>query len=90
MSAPLPTIVAALLVAGVGATDLRPPVGQEPGRLPSVAMPAEPRRQPQWNTPALQRLMHEWDVKLEKMELHLQPAMRRAGVDMWIIMPQVV
>ena len=40
----------------------------------------------QWNTPALQRLMHEWDVKLEKMELHLQPAMRRAGVDMWIIM----
>ena len=40
----------------------------------------------QWNTPALRRLMHEWDVKLEKMELHLQPAMRRAGVDMWIIM----
>lgn len=39
-----------------------------------------------WNTRALQRLMHEWDVKLEKMELHLQPAMRRAGVDMWIIM----
>ncbi len=30
--------------------------------------------------------MHEWEVKLEKMELHLQPAMRRAGVDMWIIM----
>ena len=23
----------------------------------------------QWNTVALQRLMHEWDVKLEKMEL---------------------
>lgn len=40
----------------------------------------------QWNTRALQRLMHEWDVKLEKMQLHLQPAMRRAGVDMWIIM----
>ncbi len=40
----------------------------------------------QWNTRALQRLMHEWDVKLEKMELHLQNSMRRAGVDMWIIM----
>lgn len=39
-----------------------------------------------WNTPALARLMHEWDVKHEKMMLHLQPAMRRAGVDMWIIM----
>ena len=40
----------------------------------------------EWNTEALRRLMHEWEVKLEKMELHLQPAMRRAGVDMWIIM----
>ena len=40
----------------------------------------------QWNTRALQRLMHEWDVKLEKMELHLQNSMRRSGVDMWIIM----
>ena len=40
----------------------------------------------QWNTRALQRLMHEWDVKLEKMELHLQNSMRRAGGDMWIIM----
>ena len=40
----------------------------------------------QWNTPALRRLMHEWDVKLDKMQQHLQPAMRRAGVDMWIIM----
>lgn len=40
----------------------------------------------EWNTPALKRLMHEWDVKHEKMMLHLQPAMRRAGVDMWIIM----
>ena len=39
-----------------------------------------------WNTPALKRLMHEYDVKHEKMILHLQPAMRRAGVDMWIIM----
>ena len=86
MRTPLRTIVAALLVAGVGTTDVRPVAGQEPGQLPSAALPAEPRRQPQWNTPALQRLMHEWDVKLEKMELHLQPAMRRAGVDMWIIM----
>ncbi len=39
-----------------------------------------------WNTEALRRLMHEYDVKHEKMMLHLQPAMRRAGVDMWIIM----
>lgn len=51
-----------------------------------VAAPAPGAAQQQWNTVALQRLMHEWDVKLEKMELHLQPAMRRAGVDMWIIM----
>ena len=40
----------------------------------------------EWNSKALQRLMHQWDVKLEKMELHLQKSMRRAGVDMWIIM----
>ena len=40
----------------------------------------------QWNTQALQRLMHEWDVKLEKMELHLQASMRRNDIDMWIIM----
>ena len=45
-----------------------------------------PRRPSPWNTEALQRLMHEWEVKLEKMETHLQPAMRRAGVDMWIVM----
>ena len=44
------------------------------------------RARPQWNTPALQRLMHEWDVKLEKLELHLRPAMQRAGIDMWITM----
>ena len=40
----------------------------------------------QWNGKALQRLMHQWDVKLEKMELHLQASMRRTGIDMWIIM----
>ena len=40
----------------------------------------------QWNSKALQRLMHEWDVKLEKMELHLQASMRRTDIDMWIIM----
>ena len=40
----------------------------------------------QWNSKALHRLMHQWDVKLEKMELHLQASMRRAGIDMWIIM----
>lgn len=39
-----------------------------------------------WNTEALRRLMHEYEVKHEKMMLHLQPAMRRADVDMWIIM----
>lgn len=37
-------------------------------------------------TQVLQRMLQEWDSKLEKMELHLQPAMRRAGVEMWIIM----
>ena len=40
----------------------------------------------QWNTRALQRLMHEWNVKLEKMDLHLKNSMRRSDVDMWIIM----
>ena len=40
----------------------------------------------EWKTEALNRLMHEFDVKHEKMMLHLQPAMRRAGIDMWIIM----
>ncbi len=47
---------------------------------------AVPRRGPRYNTEALRRLMHEWEVKLEKMETHLQAAMQRAGVDMWIIM----
>lgn len=54
--------------------------------LPMAAGAQEPGARQRWNTPALQRLMHEWEVKLEKMQLHLQPAMRRAGVDMWIIM----
>ena len=40
----------------------------------------------QWNTQALQRLMHEWDVKLEKMEIHLLNSMRKNNIDMWIIM----
>lgn len=35
---------------------------------------------------ALDRALHEAAVKAEKMRLHLQPAMRRNGVDMWIIM----
>ncbi len=51
-----------------------------------VVAVAPAQAQSSWNTRALERLMHEWEVKLEKMELHLQPAMRRAGVDMWIIM----
>jgi ketosteroid isomerase-like protein len=55
-----------------------PPDNVPPGAAPPVAA--------RWNTQALQRLMHEWEVKREKMELHLQPAMQRAGVDMWIIL----
>ena len=35
---------------------------------------------------ALDRARHEAAVKAEKMRLHLQPAMRRNGIDMWIIM----
>lgn len=35
---------------------------------------------------ALDRAMHESAVKAEKMHLYLQPAMRRNGIDMWIIM----
>ena len=35
---------------------------------------------------ALDRAMHEAAVKAEKMRLYLQPAMRRNGIDMWIIM----
>lgn len=35
---------------------------------------------------ALDRAMHESAVKAEKMRLYLQPAMRRNGIDMWIIM----
>lgn len=33
----------------------------------------------------LQRLLHEWSVKLDKMQSQLQPAMRANGIDMWII-----
>lgn len=33
-----------------------------------------------------ERDMHEWEVKAEKMRQHLQPTMRKHGVDMWIIM----
>ena len=32
------------------------------------------------------RDLHEWDVKADKMRLHLQPLMQQHGVDMWIIM----
>ena len=35
---------------------------------------------------ALERILHEAAVKAEKMRLHLRPAMRRNGIDMWIIM----
>ena len=35
---------------------------------------------------ALERAIHEAAVKAEKMNLYLQPAMRRNGIDMWVIM----
>lgn len=35
---------------------------------------------------ALDRALHEAAVKAEKMRLFLQPAMRRNGIDMWVIM----
>ena len=35
---------------------------------------------------ALERTLREAAVKAEKMRMHLQPAMRRTGIDMWIIM----
>jgi Xaa-Pro aminopeptidase len=33
-----------------------------------------------------ERDLREWEVKAEKMRLHLQPAMREHGVTMWILM----
>jgi len=36
------------------------PIPQSPA---SMALSAEPRAQSQWNTLALQRLMHEWEVR---------------------------
>ena len=35
---------------------------------------------------ALDRAIHESAVKAEKMHRYRQPAMRRNGIDMWIIM----
>lgn len=35
---------------------------------------------------ALQRELHEWAVKKEKMDLYLRDAMRRQSIDMWIIL----
>jgi Xaa-Pro aminopeptidase len=35
---------------------------------------------------ARERSEREWRVKAEKMQLHLQPLMRRHGIDMWVIM----
>ena len=39
-------------------------------------------------TPELirERTEREWDVKAEKMRMHLQPLMRKHGVDLWIIL----
>lgn len=33
-----------------------------------------------------ERTMREWEVKLQKMQRHLQPVMRKHGIDLWIIM----
>jgi len=46
---------------------------------PASAQVATEQRTP------LERLLHEWEAKLEKMETRLQPAMRDNGIDMWII-----
>ena len=46
----------------------------------TLAMPAAQARN------SLDQARHEAAVKAEKMTLHLQPAMRRNGIDMWIIM----
>jgi hypothetical protein len=35
---------------------------------------------------ALEQELHEWAVKKEKMNLHLQEAMRRQSIDMWVIL----
>jgi hypothetical protein len=35
---------------------------------------------------SLERELHEWAVKKEKMDLYLRDAMRRHGIDMWIIL----
>jgi hypothetical protein len=81
----VPLVLAALAAGGTASG--------VPQQLPTIELPAElqqvgnrSRAGSAWSTPALERLMIEWEVKLEKMLLHLQPAMRRAGIDMWIIM----
>ena len=33
-----------------------------------------------------ERTEHEWQVKAEKMRMHLQPAMQKHNIDLWIIM----
>lgn len=65
--------VAGLAYSGSRATETRP----------AVVAPASKGHQA---GSALQRTLHEWEVKKEKMELHLRPAMRQHGIDMWIIM----
>lgn len=55
------------------------------GPLLVVALATSALAQP---TPDLVRARteREWTVKAEKMRLHLQPLMRRHGVDLWIIL----
>lgn len=82
---PLAILFLAFAVVTVAIAPARA-TGRVPQPAASMALAAGSRAQSPWNTEALRRLMHEWDVKLEKLTLHLQPAMQRAGVDMWIIM----
>ena len=62
-----------LAAAQYASTETRPPV---------VVPPSNGQKKGS----ALERTLREWEVKKEKMELHLRPAMRRHGIDMWILM----
>jgi len=57
-----------------------------PGAAAQESAAAHTARHPASSGGALDRALHEAAVKSEKMRLHLQPAMRRNNIDMWIIM----
>jgi hypothetical protein len=67
-------------VARVAATPASAPAAFAPAAPPSPT--AEPL------SPALvrHRVEREWRLKAEKMRLHLQPLMRKHGIDMWLIL----